>query len=539
MSILDTFFIMFEGDTSNLDKGIHESDDKAKKFGESLGGIDETIAGMGESFMSLAEKAGGLIGVGFSIKEIWDGVSETAKDYKSLELLGAQFRTTADAVDEFRDAGELLGLSNEETIGGLKGLDSAIQDTAMGMGRAKKVFEGLGISVKDAAGNVKPTTEVMAELQEKMKGMDRGKQIRVMEKLGLDPSLLKLFNADMDNLKGRMEQIDKATGFNFDEAERKSAIFTKSSKSMWLEIKTLGMYFDKLKEVMFIGLMDEFSAGMDAVGSTLHSVFDFLIDHQDVAKGALMIIGGAIAYFLVPAAISGAIAIWAMIAPFVAIGALVLGVAAFFGLLYDDMMTFDRGGKSMIGDLAAKFPIIGDAVHAIIDVLRLLKTFVGAVFTFFVEAIHSPEKAWSNFVKTMSGGLGALKGHFPSFFAVIDSLYQKFEKLMALAGKVIGAVGKIASFAGDVVGGGMDIVHNAVAAGKNALGTAAGYPLNNVSNTAIANKSSMNRSGSVNVGTIQIQTQATNSEDIAKHVGEHLQTHIKRANAQFDDGVIA
>lgn len=97
------------------------------------------------------------------------GVKGIANEYDQLDKLATRFRSTADAVDEFGDIAQVLGLTKEQSIGSLTALDRAIGDTALGLGRAKKVFEEIGLEVLDATGKMWPTTEVMDELAGKLK----------------------------------------------------------------------------------------------------------------------------------------------------------------------------------------------------------------------------------------------------------------------------------------------------------------------------------------------------------------------------------
>lgn len=518
MGVMDTFYFLFEADTTKLKTGVDEAKKKVSGVSEEATKADANMAKMGESFVSLAKKAAGLIGVGFSIKEIVQGVQETAEAYFQLEKLATQFRTTADAVDEFADAGQLIGLSQDQTVGGLKALDSAIQDTALGMGRAKMVFEELGITIKDASGKIKPTTAVMAELQEKFKSMEKGTQMRVMERLGLDPALLKLFNTDMGELQARMSKIDEAAGFNFDDAIKSSADFTKATKAMWLEIRTIGMFFEKLRERMNVSFMDTFIKGMNLASDILRRFFNFLLDHKNFAQGFFIAIAAAISYFLIPMAISGAIAVWAMIAPFVAVGAAVVAVGLAFAALYDDVMNFLEGNNSMIGEISKSYPIVGEIVKDMANTFQFLWDVVKAVFNLMVDAIFAPQQAFDNFFKSISDAIENLKNMFP------DLLKSFTDVGRAIADTELF---KLFKFAKDKV----------VSVAQGAMDFANNVPINGVSSNAISNSRSAENNATVTIGKVEVQTQATDSEGISKSIGANMQSQIKQATSNFDDGI--
>jgi hypothetical protein len=323
------------------------------------------------------------------------GVQKIAADFDQLDKLATQFRTTADAIDEFADAAGILGIKKETAVEGLKNLDRAIVDTSMDMGRAKAVFADLGISVKDAAGNLKPTTEVMAELAEKFKGMEKGKQIRVMERLGLDPSLLKLFNADMVALRAEMEAIDKAAGLDFGQAMAESKAFMEIWRAMQQEIQKWKLLFKTTMESVSVKLMPKFRAQISAITAAMinfrRKVMDnlpkaieaimpiinvimriaeaFIKITARIASGAMTIIGwflklneatgGWAGYILAAAAAWKYLNLAFLKTPL----GMLLALAAAVALLIDDFLTFKEGGDSLI-DWGSGFGVVMQAVTA-------------------------------------------------------------------------------------------------------------------------------------------------------------------------------
>ena len=323
------------------------------------------------------------------------GVKAIADDFDQLDKLATQFRTTADAIDEFADAAGILGIKEETAVEGLKNLDRAIVDTSMGMGKAKAVFEDLGISVKDANGNLKPTTEVMAELAEKFKDMDKSKQIRIMEKLGLDPALIKVFNADMAALRADMEAIDKAAGVDFGQAMAESKAFMEVWRAMQQEIQKWKLLFKTTMESVSVKLMPKFRAQMKSITESMINFRRKVMDNLPKAIEAIMPIINVImriaeAFIKITARIvSGAMTIigwflklnqatggWAgyILAAAAAwkylnlaflktpLGML-LSLAAVVALLIDDFLTFKEGGDSLI-DWGSGFGLVMQGVTA-------------------------------------------------------------------------------------------------------------------------------------------------------------------------------
>lgn len=328
---------------------------------------------------------------------VFAGVKNVAAEYDQLDKLATQFRTTADAIDEFVDASQILGVDNEKAVESLKNLDRAIVDTSMGMGRAKLVFEDLGITVTDATGKLKPTTEVMGELAAKFKDMERGKQLRVMERLGLDPALLKVFNADLAALSAELQAIDESVGFDFEQAVAEGKEFTKVFKALQQEVEKWKMLFSKAYEAMAVKMMPKFRGIMEGVTQSLIKFRKTAMEMMPKAIEAIMpiiqiIIRIAEAFFTLAARIASAVAVvigWILklnsatngwlgyIAMAIAawkmlnlaflqspIGRLI-ALAAVIALLIDDIMTFYEGGESLI-DWGSGFGVVLQGLIGII-----------------------------------------------------------------------------------------------------------------------------------------------------------------------------
>lgn len=346
---------------------------------------------------------------------VFAGVKSIAGEYDELDKLATRFRTTAEAVDDFADMAQVLGLSKEQSIGSLKSLDQAIADTAMGMGRAKLVFEELGIQVTDATGKMKPTTEVMDELAVKMQGMERGRAIRVMERLGLDPALMKLFNADLVQLRQELDEIDKAAGFDLGDAVAESKAFMSAWKAVTIELNKVKMVFEKLYESVGVKLMPKFREGLDRFRIMIEQFRHKLMDNLNAIREAVLnvinvitrgaeffmllfmrvftvvsdVVSGIISWFskldsttqMVILGILGIAAAWKFlnlgflatpIGMVVALGAAILA-------LYDDFMTWKEGGDSLI-DWEAWEPGITSAMDAVAALRDMVASAFNAIY---------------------------------------------------------------------------------------------------------------------------------------------------------------
>lgn len=557
MSILDTFFILFESDASKLDDGLKESEKKAGSFLDKLRKVDAEAAKTGGTFRDLIGKLGAFAGVGLSVGALIASVRTTAAEYTALQRLALQFRATVDEIDEFRDAAGLLGISNEHSTESLHALERAVQDTAMGLGRAKMVFEELGIEVKDGQGNIKSTTAVMGELAEKFKGMDQGKQVRVMERLGLDPALLKLFNSDLAALQKRMADVDRAANFNLGTAVKRAAEYTKASKELSIELNTLKLYLSKLAEGFKIASLPWFTKAMGVATEYVQKFVAFLMRHSHFVEGFMIAAGAAISYYLIPAAIRGAIAVWAMIAPFALVGLAVAALATLFALLYDDVVNFMEGNDSLIGDLLQKYPQLADAAKGIGAAFMFVFDIARALFTFMLRMWDAPGDAFTEFQADLMDGLNALFDAFPGlkegFDAVMDGVTVAGRAIVDVWDVVVAAVrlaiGAIVAGVEGVIGivnkvkgafglGGTPTAE-AAAQGQRTLAQAGASPLASATSSSISNSATRGGDKNVSVGKVEVHTQATDAKGVAGAIGGALGSQLRQASSQFDDGVAA
>jgi len=71
----------------------------------------------------------------------------------------------------------IAGSNVEEAKSSLSGLASAAGQTALGVGRAKVVFQKLGLSVFDANGKVKDSLVLMTEVGKRIQSLGKSEQV--------------------------------------------------------------------------------------------------------------------------------------------------------------------------------------------------------------------------------------------------------------------------------------------------------------------------------------------------------------------------
>lgn len=367
---------------------------------------------------------------------VFAGINSVASEYYQLERLGVQFRSTAEAIDQFIDSAQVLGIKNETAIDSLRGLDRAIVDTSMGIGRTKLVFENLGISVVDAAGKIKPTTQVMGELAELFKTMERGKQIRVMERLGIDSSFVKVFMADIDAINADLNAIDQSVGLDFEKAVKEGKAFTLSLRVLQQETQKWRILFAKAMDVIAVKMMPRIRQTMEGTRQSMIRLRRMTMDVMPLIISKIVPVIGAVlriaeAFVSIASRIASAVALiisWIIrlnsatngLAGYIIAAAVawrylnlaflrtplgqLISFATVVALLIDDFLTFREGGDSLI-DWGTKF---GGAMKVVTGVMALFLAGVVATKA-WVAGVAIATNAWAVATGVLNGVLATVR----------------------------------------------------------------------------------------------------------------------------------
>ena len=384
---------------------------------------------------------------------VFAGINSVASEYYQLERLGVQFRSTAEAIDQFIDSAQVLDIRNETAIDSLRGLDRAIVDTSMGIGRTKLVFENLGISVVDAAGKIKPTTQVMGELAELFKTMERGKQLRVMERLGIDSSFVKVFMADIDAINADLNAIDQSVGLDFDKAVKEGKAFTLSLRVLQQETQKWRILFAKAMDVIAVKMMPRIRQTMEGTRQSMIRLRRMTMDVMPMIISKIVPVIGAVlriaeAFASIASRIAsavGTIISWIVrlnsatngLAGYIIAAAVawrylnlaflrtplgqLISLAAVVALLIDDFLTFREGGDSLI-DWGTKFGSV-------------MKVVTGAMALFLAGVVAT--KAWVTGVAIATNAWAVATGVLNGVLATVRTAVLLFN--MAISLNPIGA----------------------------------------------------------------------------------------------------
>lgn len=217
---------------------------------------------------------------------------------------------------------------------------------------------------------------------------------------------------------------------------------------------------------------------LEKVGEGVRMFVDFLSEHQTEV----------LAFFKGVGVIVGVLAIKALIlaAPFLLTVAAIAAMALGIGLLLDDVKKFVSGQDSALGDAAKRWEFVADGVELVRSGLE--------------KVVELADKA-SNMLP---------KVKLPSIGGIFDKIDEGYKRLKGV----------------DVEGlqGGLDGMSRTPLTAISAQGRAGGVS---------------NRSSSVTVGELTIQTGASDPAAIAGAISGELENQLSNAVEQNDDGIAA
>lgn len=530
MSILDTFLILFESNADDVKKGAREAEAATKGLDDKLKHANDSSDKLGKSFLSAAKTFAIAATAAFSVHRIAGAIFAQAELTDALGKTSRALDVNVEDLDAWGQAAARSGGSAAGFQSSLGALNRGMADfAAKGTSRVEPFFKQLGISMVDTRGKIRPVMDLLPELADAFEGLSKQESTGLGEKLGLDAGTIMLLQQgrrSVEDLVNRQKSLGVITERNVEVAEKFNDQWADTGqifRGMYLAIGT-----------MILPALTSFLKGFE-------SVVGFMQENGTFIEGFFIAIGSVLAVVYTPSVITAAAATWALIAPYVAIGAVVLGVAAIFALAYDDIMNFLAGNKSVIGELAARWPIIGDFIRQAASAFEFFWDVAGAIFDLLFTRTSDAGEGFDRFGARISAAFEKVLPFFPVLVAGINTVGAAFDAIgagiVATWNGVLSLVEKVAGFLRGMSGAFNMTLMGGVAAGQGALATAGASGIASQTATSISSRRGGDRSTTVTVGEVNVQTQATDAEGVSKAIGQTLGDEMRQAADHFDDGV--
>ncbi|MEX9225363.1 hypothetical protein AB7W86_03545 [Providencia rettgeri] len=555
-------------------KAANEAEKLANKNYQLAKSADEVSSHYGKATHSLSGflvKMAGMVGIGLTIGGIASFVQSTAEEVNLLSQSADALNLPVEEVDAFGKVITSMGGDAQGARDSLmdmsESIGEALQDASSGKA---EVFKSLKISLKDMQGDSINAMEGLYRLSDAVQGLSKEEAIFRIKEVGItDNKIVESI------LKGRKEL----------------EALTKKQKENGVVTKELALQAQKYKEVtgglktvfssVMMSIMNAALPTLTQVLSWIQTFVKFCSENKGLITGFFIAIGSAIAVFYVPSMLSAAAATLAATWPILAIIAVIALLAAAFAFVYDDIMNFIDGNDSMIGRILDEYPELKAVILALWDAFKSFFDFVIALskvvadvavaaFNFIVDGGKQFWKWLNEFIDGLMGWGKQFEGVFNS---VSDTVVGIFKWLWAQIKQYLGWIND-----------GLDAIKNGWSTVKGWFGfedaevtqtverkisadgtiehqipespklsendtallvqglsqqinSMSANPMNPMTSQAISNQSSTTNENTVNVGELNINTQATDAQGIAKDAKGELQSQLQDLGHQTSSGV--
>lgn len=543
MSIIDTFIYVWQSDTKAFLEGQKKVDDGVDKSVDKFKDMDDATKKTGENFLKLAGQLAGLAAAFMSWQAVKAAAIQGAEDTNKLAAEARSMYLSADELRTWQGAVVSAG-------GTVEGLNSTLRM--------------LSERTKDPLG-------ALEKVADKFKGLSDRNADKLGKSLGIDASLVQVMQQGTAALQERIryqmrlgsvtkEQTDIAQKYKLTLADT-NVLYDDVRRRMMTMVLPAMIEWEKTMQKVVMWLRDNSTFVFTFFG-TVAAVITAKVLPAIVAMGVQWLRTSAL-FLASPLGIA--------IAAIVALGAAI-------ALVVDDILAFEEGGKSLIGDIANRWPIIGVIVHNIVDALKMLWEVGRAVFQYLKDVIYEPGKALDNLKARLDAVFSAMEERFPILAGIVKGFAKvigdfvgaaidTFERLFNIVAKLWKLLAD--SPIGKVVGGAVDAVKGllgssdedpktmaryalptgpeieqqraAVAAGKSAVTSAQNNPLNSTTSNAITNNAISSSKGgdkTVNLnGPVTIEAKGADAATVQQSVGAGLGNEISKAMDNMDDGI--
>ncbi|MFD4837652.1 phage tail tape measure protein [Achromobacter sp. NPDC058515] len=536
MALLDALTYIIDADNSKLNKEIDKSEQKTDEFGKSM------LTAEGRAALMEQKIKGAFTRIGAAILATV-AASKALETFNNHVQTVEQIRNTSDALGVAIEDVDAFGKAIERMGGDAQGARDSLTDMAESIGEAlqdvesgrAKTFKALGISLKDVNGQAKNAVQGMVELAGAVEGMGREQAVFRIKELGItDNRSVELL------LKGRQE-VERML-----RVQKEQGVVTKESAE---RVRVYSEALAKLRQsagVATSGIVDWILPAITWFIEKLDSVVTWMNRHDTFVKGFFIGLTTILTAMFLPAVISATAAVWALIAPFLAVAAPIAAVVALFALLYDDVMNFLEGNDSLIGQISEKYPIVGETVKAMAQAVTAAFDWVKEALAGAYDSVKVFASGAVNSFAVMGKSIGAI---FQGVVGVVKSAWTYISGVFDSVSSVISRIGKWLGFgSGDDIEVSASTVSKGVSdaeakaaenmkAAQAQLDQASANPMNSITSNAISNASNTHTETNVQVGQVTVQTQATDAQGISQSIGGGLKDELKNLQADSASGV--
>lgn len=321
----------------------------------SLSVAEKAVGSFSDKIVNLAKWAGAAIAAG----SVAVAIQRTADKFNDLgDVVSRVGNATVKELDRLGYVAELTGSDANTATASFENLSRTIGEAAQGIGRGAVVFEKLGLSAKDAQGNVKTTTQVLDEIKVKIKDLSKAEQSAYIQRLGLDRSMIGMLTSDTTEIVDQYNKRTEALGINVDEAAELGAKYNDA-------IKVTKRGFDDIITAFVLRVLPSITTAIERVSKLIDENAGLIKSYVEPISEAVSIGANLVTGFITglgkmfqvlgkwPMYIGLVTAAWKLLnmvfkaSPIGRIITAVMTLITVLGLLYDDFKGWQEGMDSL------------------------------------------------------------------------------------------------------------------------------------------------------------------------------------------------
>lgn len=327
------------------------------------------------------------LGVAYVVKRAADFVNGLIDQAVALNASAQALGITTEELQAYQAMAKETGVPVQQVAVALRFFNRAVGEASFGTKSAVKVFGQLGIAVKDAHGDVRPTDDLLVEFSDKLKKIPyvADRTALAMRTLGRGgAALLPILQGGSERLREMLADIRELGGGFDSEFIEKANEVKRQQVRLSLGWRTMASELGKV-------LLPIMSKWLDSSVKHVKALID-LAKHTDVISHAIQFLTAAAG-----ALVAGFLVMNAGLIPLIAAWTILGGVLYFIFGLFDDFATFMSGGDSMIGRMLDKMGGSGTAKRVLADLTEAFDKLKEA-FGFGQNAAEGIGKAISSFL---------------------------------------------------------------------------------------------------------------------------------------------
>ena len=386
-TVIDALVVELGLDVNKFNSGATQAKKGMDGVTKGAKSTASSVDGASNALIKGAAAFGAFFGAALTISGLNAFVDKVTKMNTELSYTSKNLGTSAQSLKEWQNTAELMGGTAEGVTSTMKSFSKAQTEMSVtGQTGMLPYMRALGVSMFDAQGKARPLGDMLLDLADRFKGMDRTQANNFGQMMGIDQATMNMLLEGRGAVQDMLETQKKMRKPTEDEV--------KASVELTKARAKLNQQFEGL-EVVLVGAV---TPALIFLTKAAEGFVGFLTENEQAVKAVFLGTSAVIGTVLIPTLWSATTAVLALIAPFLLVGAAVALAGVAVGLLLDDYITFTKGGKSVTGSFTAHFKDRWrDAGQSFKRIIEDFKAYWGDSVEFF-------KAGWRFIVAIFTGG---------------------------------------------------------------------------------------------------------------------------------------